>query len=155
MSCAMSIYPRTEWFAVCKEDNEHSLSSCDYVVENNLAPNESDEYHDLNDTLITSFLNKTARAMTNAIIIPISQFVEDGYVSGFDGVDCNFSVWKSMDGYSLEERWDDLMWQKEKVMERLHDYVCQLEKVENPCISIFVREYIYLHTATEQLPYPH
>jgi len=145
----MSIRSGAEWLALCKEENKlqvslrrHIYRVDDCVVKIDLAANEPDEYGDFNDPSITRLLNENAKAMTelvaNATTIPIPQFVEDGYVSRFDGTSCYFSVWKYIDGDSLEERWDQLtMQQKEKVMGQLHGYIIQLEKVENPLKEVF------------------
>jgi hypothetical protein len=110
-----------------------------YVVKIDLAADEPDVYGDFNESRITRLLSENAKAMTELVnqttTIPIPQFVEDGYVSGFNGANCYFSVWTYIDGYTLEERWDQLLTstnQKEKLMEQLLGFVRQLEKVENP-----------------------
>src|SRR5271167_564223 len=124
----MLIRSGAEWLALCKEKNKlqvslrrHIHQVDNYIVKIDLAANEPDYYGDFNDPLITRLLDENAKAMTglvaNATTIPVPQFVEDGYLSGYNGASCYFSVWKYINGYSLEERWDQLMMkQKIKVM---------------------------------------
>jgi hypothetical protein len=140
----MPIRSGDEWLALCKEENKlqpslrrHIYRVDNYVVKIDLAADEPDVYGDFHNPRITRLLSENAKAMTELVnqttTIPIPQFVEDGYLSGFNGANCDFSVWTYIEGCTLEERWDQLTTnQKEKLMERLLGFVRQLEKVENP-----------------------
>src|SRR5271170_2502216 len=145
----MPIRSGGEWLSLCREENKlqislrrHIYQVDDYVVKIDLAANEPDEYGNVNDPKLTRLLSENAKAMTQLVAstttIPVPQFVEDGYLSREDGTSCYFSVWKYIEGYSLEERWSKLtMEQREKVMDRLHGYTVQMAKVENPLKEVF------------------
>src|SRR5208282_6089162 len=115
----MPIHSGPGWLALCKEENKlqislrrHIYRVNNYVVKIDLAVNEPDEYGDFNEPEITRLLDENAKAMTELVAktttIPVPQFVEDGYLSGNNAASRYFSVWKYIDGYSLEERWDQL-----------------------------------------------
>src|SRR5271170_6511813 len=99
----MPIRSGDEWLALCKEENKlqvplrrHIYRIDNYVVKIDLAADEPDEYGDFNDPVITRLLSENAKAMTelvsNATTIPMPRFIEDGYLSGFNGARCYFSV---------------------------------------------------------------
>ena len=107
----MPIRSGDEWLALCKEENKlqiplrrHIYRVDNYVVKIDLATDEPDEYGDFNDSIITRLLSENAKAMTelvgNTTTIPILRFVEDGYLSGFNGARCYFSVWTYIAGHS-------------------------------------------------------
>jgi len=76
-----------------------------YVVKIDLAADERDVYSHCTEVLVTRFMNENAKAATELVMkntsIPVPVFVKDGDIHDI-GPTRYFSVWKFMDGLSLE-----------------------------------------------------
>jgi len=138
----MAQHSPTEWLALCTEVNKlqvslrrhiHHVES--YVVKIDLHADEPDVYGHCNDVRLTRPMNENAKAATELVkntLIPVPVFIEDGYIHDI-GPTRYFSVWKFIDGLSLEAKWNKLgMDVKERIMGQLRGYVRQLQGISNP-----------------------
>lgn len=144
----MPLHTPTDWLSLCNEDNKlqpslrrHIYRVSNYVVKIDLDATEPDAYGDRNDPRTTRLLSENAKVATQFVAatttIPVPTFVEDGYIESH-GMKRYFSVWKYIEGNSLESKWDLLtMETKERIMAQLHEYTKQLRQIHNPFAGEF------------------